>query len=54
MPRVRPTIVDREVIDMKKVFGFLVNVSMLPNIKSCTAINERMGFIHIKGKIWDY
>jgi len=33
--------------------GFLVSDSILPNIKSFTAINERMAFVLVKGKIWD-
>jgi len=33
--------------------GLLVSDSILLNIKSFTAINERMCFIHIKRKIWD-
>lgn len=32
--------------------GFLVSDSILPNIKSFTAIDERIAFIHIKGKTW--
>lgn len=33
--------------------GFLVSDSILPNIKSFTAINEKMYTVQIKGKIWD-
>lgn len=33
--------------------GFLVSDSILPNIKSFTATNERMVFVLVKGKIWD-
>lgn len=33
--------------------GFLINDSILPNVKKFTAINERLCIIQIKGKIWD-
>lgn len=33
--------------------GFLVSDSILPNIKTFTAINERICVVHIKEKIWD-
>jgi len=33
--------------------GFLINDSILSNVKNFTAINERLCIIQIKGKIWD-
>lgn len=46
-------IADRKIIRHENGVGILVNNSILQNIKTFTAINERLCLVHIKGKIWN-